>query len=99
MASAVSMMACRLFGVTDSVVSKLRTRETVALDTPTASAISFSVTIVLLPLDNGQKGLPASDAMWRRPSRIYENRRPQQLKYLLSTPERYNRNITNRLPA
>ena len=37
------MIACRLCGATESVLSKLRTRDTVAVDTPTR-AISFRVT-------------------------------------------------------
>ena len=43
------MIACRVAGATESVASKLRTRETVALETPTAFAISLIVTIATQP--------------------------------------------------
>src|SRR6185436_9988689 len=39
------MIARRFAALTESVGSKLRTRETVAVETPTALAISLSVTI------------------------------------------------------
>src|SRR3569623_883490 len=42
------MIACRFLAVIDSVWSKFITRDTVAVDTPTALAISLRVTIVRL---------------------------------------------------
>src|SRR3569623_1750959 len=42
------MIACRFLAVIDSVWSKSSTRDTVAVDTPTALAISLRVTIVRL---------------------------------------------------
>jgi hypothetical protein len=68
------MIACRFLAVTDNVVSKLSTRETVALETPTAAAISLSVTIMLRPLKRGEKELPASDDKWQMPIELTKTR-------------------------
>ena len=61
---AVSMIAFRFFGVIDSEASKLSTRDTVVVDTPTASAISLKVTMEVWPAPSGSEAVPrhAGDA-------------------------------------